>query len=55
MDIFKRKMNKDATAIDWNCPRFCKRSKGDTQMLHKLARHRLKQELKGEAKNERTS
>ncbi len=52
MDIFKRKMNKDATAIDWNCPRVCKRRKGDTARLHRLARHRLKQELKEKTNNE---
>lgn len=46
MDLFKRKNNKMATALDWNCPKYVKRTKGDTQILHRLSRRKLKQELK---------
>lgn len=52
MDLFKRKMNKDATAIDWNVPQYVKRTKGDTAKLHRLARRRLKRELKEAVKDE---
>ena len=51
-DLFKKKNIKEATCWDWNCPRFVKRHKGDTQKLHKLARKRLKQELKKGGKDE---
>lgn len=54
MDLFKRKMNDEATAIDWNVPKICKRRRGDTARLHRLARRRLKGELKEEIKNEIT-
>lgn len=52
MDIFKRTNIKQATAWDWNCPKFCKRQKGDTERLHRLSRRKLKQELKEAVKNE---
>lgn len=42
MDLFKRASNKMATALDWNCPKVCKRCKGDTQRIHKQARTKLK-------------
>ena len=46
MDNFKRKSNKEATSWDWNIPKYVKRYKGDTQILHKLSRRRLKRELR---------
>lgn len=52
MDLFKQKNVKLATSLDWNCPKVCKRNKGDTQLLHKHSRRKLKQELKKEIKNE---
>ena len=45
-DEFKRKNINEATAWDWNCPKVCKRHKGDTKKLHRLSRRRLKQELR---------
>lgn len=48
MDIFKEANNKEATAIDWNCPQYVKRGKGDGEMLRRLARHKLKDELRKE-------
>lgn len=41
MDLFKRMGNKMATALDWNCPKVCKRHKGDTRRIHKNARTKL--------------
>lgn len=41
MDLFKSKGMKLATSLDWNCPRVCKRVKGDTQRIHKKARRAL--------------
>lgn len=52
MDIFKRKNTKLATSWDWNCKRVCKRTKGDTQRLHRYSRRKLKQELRND-NNER--
>lgn len=46
MDLFKRASNKMATVFDWNCPKVCKRCKGDTQKIHKQARKKLKENLK---------
>ena len=42
MDLFKKANTKQATAWDWNCPKVCKRAKGDTKRLHKIARAKLK-------------
>ena len=50
MDSFKKEMNNEATSWDWNCNRYVKRHKGDTQKLHKIARIRLKRYLKNEIK-----
>lgn len=50
MDLFKKASNKEATSWDWNCPRFVKRTKGDTKKLHRLSRKRLKRELNKEDK-----
>ena len=50
MDNFKRKSNKEATSWDWNIPKYVKRYKGNTQILHRLSRRRLKRELKREVK-----
>ena len=52
MDDFKRNNINQATAWDWNAPRICKRRKGDTAKLHRLARHRLKNKIKKELKYE---
>lgn len=41
MDLFKKASNKMATSLDWNCPRVCKRNKGDTKRVHKSARVKL--------------
>lgn len=41
MDLFKQKTMKMADSLDWNCPRVCKRHKGDTQRIHKRARRAL--------------
>ena len=48
MDLFKKVNAKQATAWDWNCPKVCKRAKGDTKRLHKIARNKIKQEDKKE-------
>lgn len=48
MDLFKEKNNNEATSWDWNCPKFVRRSKGDTKKLHRLSRKRLKRELNKE-------
>lgn len=48
MDIFKKENNKLATMLDWNCPRYVKRCKGDTERLHRYSRRKLKQNLKKE-------
>lgn len=45
MDDFKRKNMKLATVLDWNCSRYVKRNKGDTQLLHRYSRRKLKQEI----------
>lgn len=45
MDIFKRTNMKFATSLDWNCPRYVKRCKGDTERLHRYSRRKLKQQL----------
>lgn len=45
MDLFKKMNNNEATSWDWNCPRYVKRVKGDTQKLHRLSRRRLKKKL----------
>lgn len=46
MDDFKKSNINQATSWDWNVPRICKRRKGDTAKLHRLSRHRLKNQLK---------
>lgn len=51
MDIFKRKSMKLATSLDWNCTKYVKRRKKDTERIHRYARRKLKQELL-EDKNE---
>lgn len=48
MDKFKQANNKMATALDWNCKMICKRKAGDTKLLHKIARKRLKREVRKE-------
>lgn len=48
MDLFKMKNIKLATSWDWNCPKVCRRVKGDTQKLHRYSRRKLKQELNKE-------
>lgn len=53
MDDFKKSNINQATSWDWNVPRICKRRKGDTAKLHRLARHRLKNKMKKEFKDER--
>lgn len=50
MDLFKKANSKQATAWDWNCPKVCKRAKGDTQRLHKIARRNLNKQDKEEIK-----
>lgn len=50
MDDFKKSNINQATSWDWNVPRICKRRKGDTAKLHRLARHRLKNKMKRELK-----
>lgn len=40
-DLFKMKSMKMADSLDWNCPKVCKRAKGDTQRIHKKARREL--------------
>ena len=40
-DLFKMKSMKMADSLDWNCPKICKRVKGDTQRIHKKARREL--------------
>lgn len=45
MDLFKRASMKMATALDWNCPKVCKRKKGDTQKIHRQARKILKKDI----------
>lgn len=47
-NLFKQKNINTAIAWDWNCPKYVKRHKGDTQKLHRLSRRKLKQELKKE-------
>lgn len=46
MDLFKKKITPTADSWDWNCPKYVKRCKGDTQKLHKMARAKIKKELK---------
>lgn len=41
MDLFKKHSTKMADSLDWNCPRVCKRHKGDTRRVHKKARREL--------------
>lgn len=41
MDLFKSKTMKMADSLDWNCPKVCKRAKGDTRRIHKHARRKL--------------
>ena len=53
MDLFKKINMKLATSLDWNCPKIVKRTKGDTQLLHRHSRRKLKQDLTKEIKNER--
>ena len=48
MDLFKKENNKFATILDWNCPRYVKRCKGDTERLHRYSRRKLKLKLKKE-------
>lgn len=48
MDLFKKANNKTANSLDWNCTKICKRKSGDTKILHKIARIRLKREVKEE-------
>lgn len=45
-DKFKRANQNDVTSIDYNVPQYVKRGKGDGKMLRRLARRRLKRELK---------
>lgn len=52
MDIFQKENNKIATILDWNCPRYVKRCKGDTERLHRYSRRKLKQKLKKEIKED---
>ena len=40
-DLFKRNSMKMADSLDWNCTAICKRTKGDTQRIHKKARRQL--------------
>lgn len=48
MDLFKKINNKLANSLDWNCKKYAKRVKGDTQLLHRYSRRKLKQKLKKE-------
>ena len=41
MDLFKAISMKMAASFDWNC-KCCKRCKGDTKIIHKNARRKLK-------------
>ncbi len=43
MDLFKKFSMKMATGLDWNCKQVAKRSKGDTQRIHKQARRKIHQ------------
>jgi hypothetical protein len=43
-DLFKQKSMSLADGLDWNC-KCCKRSKGDTKLIHKQARKKLKKDL----------
>ena len=51
MDLFKRENTNEATFWDWNCPKYIKRHKGDTQKLHRISRRRLKRKLKKKYEN----
>ena len=42
MNLFKAMSMKMADSLDWNCKKVCKRSKGDTRRIHKIARAKLK-------------
>lgn len=48
MDVFKQANVKIATAWDWNCPRFVKRTQGDGKLLRRYSRRKLKQNLSKE-------
>ena len=48
MNLFKAMSMKMADSLDWNCKKVCKRSKGDTKRIHKIARNKIKQEDKKE-------
>ena len=48
MNAYKAANIRMATAWDWNYPRYIKRCKGDGAKLRRLARHRLKHELRRE-------
>ena len=41
MNLFKAMSMKMADSLDWNCKKVCKRSKGDTRRIHKIARAKL--------------
>lgn len=41
MDLFKQNTMKMADSLDWNC-KVCKRCKGDTKRIHKIARNKIK-------------
>lgn len=46
MDEFKKKNVNLATSLDYNAPRYVKRSKGDGKLIRRYARRKLKQENK---------
>ena len=41
MNLFKAMSMKMADSLDWNCKKVCKRAKGDTRRIHKIARAKL--------------
>ena len=41
MNLFKAMSMDMADSLDWNCKKVCKRSKGDTRRIHKIARAKL--------------
>ena len=48
MDIFKKSNMQMANSLDWNANHVCKRRKGDTRLVHKKGRAKLKTKLKKE-------
>lgn len=45
-DVFKVTGMKLATSLDWNAKKYVKRCKGDTELIHRYSRRKMKEEIR---------